>query len=493
MKTFKDIVSEVAQPLAGDEKRFKEKHKVNTIGDPQNNGDKLYKGSEIEKDKTKKASYEDGEDSKVYEEVEMDEAKGEDAYYARYGAGGKKKSPEEVAADKGNKTFIAKSNRDGDVVGKLKQTHSKLAKEEVKLDEISSELAKKYKEGISKELSDKEKMKKETPRKSMNRLIGAARAERRINKEETNLDEKNLTPAEMKKREEVARAIERENPNMPMAKKMAIATATAKKVAESYDPEGEMAKTELRAIAHKALQLHSMMEDDDQLEAWLQSKITKAKYMIDSVYDYILYNSNDEEESEDDYTSELPYPNRPVMSPSIYGEEVEELDELDRNQGSILNRYIRKTTGNPKRASGRNLALMKKHGDNNYGLPEPKVKAVQREAADLDTANVDKEVSHDCAKHVVHEQWGVGECVTGMHTIIDTSEGQGIVSHYDVMFEHGIEQNVPAKDLEVTLSETHMHKKMKEEIHPNQKVLDKNKNKKIDAQDFEFLRKEKKQ
>lgn len=47
------------------------------------------------------------------------------------------------------------------------------------------------------------------------------------------IEEKTLTPAEMKKREEVAKAIERENPNMPMAKKMAIATATAKKVAES--------------------------------------------------------------------------------------------------------------------------------------------------------------------------------------------------------------------------------------------------------------------
>lgn len=53
--------------------------------------------------------------------------------------------------------------------------------------------------------------------------------------EETNLEEKKLTAAEMKKREEIAKAIERENPNMPMAKKMAIATATAKKVAEAKD------------------------------------------------------------------------------------------------------------------------------------------------------------------------------------------------------------------------------------------------------------------
>lgn len=46
------------------------------------------------------------------------------------------------------------------------------------------------------------------------------------------LREKTLTPAELKKREEIAKAIKRENPNMPMGKKMAIATAAAKKVAE---------------------------------------------------------------------------------------------------------------------------------------------------------------------------------------------------------------------------------------------------------------------
>jgi hypothetical protein len=47
------------------------------------------------------------------------------------------------------------------------------------------------------------------------------------------VSEKKLTSAEMKKREEVAKAIERDQPGMPMGKKMAIATATAKKVAEA--------------------------------------------------------------------------------------------------------------------------------------------------------------------------------------------------------------------------------------------------------------------
>jgi len=46
------------------------------------------------------------------------------------------------------------------------------------------------------------------------------------------LGEKTLTSAEMKKREEIAQAMERDNPGMDKSKKMAIATATAKRVAE---------------------------------------------------------------------------------------------------------------------------------------------------------------------------------------------------------------------------------------------------------------------
>ena len=41
--------------------------------------------------------------------------------------------------------------------------------------------------------------------------------------------ERKLTAAEKKKREEIAKAIERDNPGMDMSRKMAIATATAKK------------------------------------------------------------------------------------------------------------------------------------------------------------------------------------------------------------------------------------------------------------------------
>ncbi len=54
------------------------------------------------------------------------------------------------------------------------------------------------------------------------------------------LRERALTPAEKKKREDVAKAIERDNPDMPMAKKMAIATSTAKKASESVEESTDL-------------------------------------------------------------------------------------------------------------------------------------------------------------------------------------------------------------------------------------------------------------
>ena len=50
--------------------------------------------------------------------------------------------------------------------------------------------------------------------------------------------EKTLTAAEKRKREEIAKALERDNPGMDMSRKMAIATATAKRVIAAEDVPG---------------------------------------------------------------------------------------------------------------------------------------------------------------------------------------------------------------------------------------------------------------
>ena len=80
------------------------------------------------------------------------------------------------------------------------------------------------------------------------------------------------------------------------------------------------------------------------------------------------------------------------------------------------------------------------------------------EAKELNTANANAARTHDCAVHVEHKQWGTGETIPTMHADPDAD---GNIAWYDVMFEHGIEQNVPTSDLEITLSEMHVHKKSK--------------------------------
>ena len=114
----------------------------------------------------------------------------------------------------------------------------------------------------------------------------------------TKLDEKHLTPAEMKKREDVAKAIEKDNPGMPMGMKMAIATKTAKKVAEAKDPheydyEGDMAKSQLRSIIANAQTVHDMLEDNTNIAEWVQSKITLSADYMGTVRDYMQANKEE--------------------------------------------------------------------------------------------------------------------------------------------------------------------------------------------------------
>ena len=66
-------------------------------------------------------------------------------------------------------------------------------------------------------------------------------------------------------------------------------TSRSSKINEKneVDDEGNMAKGELRMIASRAQEIISMLDDNTQLEGWVQSKITKAEDYINSVYDYM--------------------------------------------------------------------------------------------------------------------------------------------------------------------------------------------------------------
>ena len=53
------------------------------------------------------------------------------------------------------------------------------------------------------------------------------------------------------------------------------------------DDEGRMAKSQLYKIAKYAAELYKMMEDDTQLDAWVQAKLTKACDYIGTVKHYL--------------------------------------------------------------------------------------------------------------------------------------------------------------------------------------------------------------
>ena len=68
--------------------------------------------------------------------------------------------------------------------------------------------------------------------------------------------------------------------------------------------------------------------------------------------------------------------------------------------------------------------------------------------------------NHDCAAHVMHESHGYGLCLEGRHTLVETTNGNAEVTHYDVMFKSGeIVEKIPVNELKVLTSESHSHGK----------------------------------
>lgn len=112
---------------------------------------------------------------------------------------------------------------------------------------------------------------------------------------------------------------------------------------------------------------------------------------------------------------------------------------------------------------------MKKEG---FELPDYVMEAIEEalaedpdfeiqldEADDLDASSASKALNHDCAKHVVHKEHGEGQCVPGMHTIVEDEDnpGTGHVTHYDVMFGDTIVEDVPVEELEIVSEMHHGH------------------------------------
>ena len=109
-----------------------------------------------------------------------------------------------------------------------------------------------------------------------------------------------------------------------------------KKHIDHVDEEGGMAKSQLYKMAKYAMMLHDALEDETQLEAWVQSKITIASEYLGKVKHYLEYemgldmedpdNCEDSEDSEEQIQSMLPDA-EPMMV--MNGEEAYEIDDED--------------------------------------------------------------------------------------------------------------------------------------------------------------------
>lgn len=80
------------------------------------------------------------------------------------------------------------------------------------------------------------------------------------------------------RRNVVAKAIKKK-------KKKIVREETSSGVEGDY--EGEMAKDELRSAIQNAQEIIDSLNDEDELEAWVQSKITKAADYISAVKNYM--------------------------------------------------------------------------------------------------------------------------------------------------------------------------------------------------------------
>jgi hypothetical protein len=78
-----------------------------------------------------------------------------------------------------------------------------------------------------------------------------------------------------------------------------------------YDQEGDMAKDDLETIVRAARRLTGMLDDNENMPEWVQSKINKAADYVDTAADYI--ESNQDDQVAEDNMDEAKYRGREVQ------------------------------------------------------------------------------------------------------------------------------------------------------------------------------------
>lgn len=372
--------------------------------------------------------------------------------------------------------------------------------------------------------------------------------------EEVELGEKTLTPAEMRKREEIVKSLKKKG--MEKGKAYAIATSTAKRVAEEND-DGWYAHKEMHgknAVSKedwkKGVRLNSKgervqmkseeVEIDEQKaprKGSLKDLMAKqSKKYWDSTPDYEIKDdkvgnakvkkeeveqideiskqaalnyvgaasydksshasdigainqiarttgTNDAQRKEREALSKK-HGNRSLgiqrAAAKLGGkgvkvpatEEVEPVNELNAERGSILKKYLSKTSDDPSRKAGRKLALNKLYADPKFGDADlPKISAkVREEVEEIDEARTKKEESNEADQNI-HVQLNKSLSI-GKHVVFKNGDKKQIPAAHANKALHMLRSAKPAEREQLQNSMSHSHDRFVKTVTHGRAVVD---------------------
>ncbi len=234
------------------------------------------------------------------------------------------------------------------------------------------------------------------------------------------------------------------------------------------DREGAMAKADLHKLANYALKLYKSLDDNDQLESWVQAKITKAADYIASVYHYMEYE----------------------MKFSQYGEQLNDAEIYNESQKAEM--IAKLAEAKAKLAALKELQAEKIISEGKQKTPIEKFDFEGvNEAKKIPSTWTDKSGKKHPATKVLGDkdsnkpQEKDDDKEDKMDEVFDSNSKPGDTKKTT----HGVATKTKTGlKHERKYKDEPKDKKVDEELKGNQSKIDANKNGKIDADDFKKLR-----
>ena len=166
--------------------------------------------------------------------------------------------------------------------------------------------------------------------------------------------------------------------------------------------------------------------------------------------------------------------------------DVDSSDEYLHKRRKAVSKAISKESQNGFRMAAKKA---KDNGDDKFVFAgkEYEVQSVYKESLSIDDIRaMCHSKDHDCATYVDHPEFGLGKPVYESHAMPDEN---GHVAWYDVEFAHGIEEQVPAEDMQILQTEKHngdkekVNAQKKKNGHDDEKIKDEDVDINIDNDD----------